>query len=137
MFDTLFITYITINIVKNSLDKFDSVANEVIQENGFDYCAQSQVGTSFFETREYDTFTLPAGEYKSLIIRLGEAKGKNWWCVVFPQLCVGTQEQFVETANAAGLDPELAQTLEGEYELRFWVLEKLGELKNHFFDPST
>ena len=43
----------------------------------------------------------------------------------------------METAGTAGLSPELAASLEGEYELRFWVLEKLGELKNHFFDPSA
>jgi len=51
-------------------------------------------------------------------------------------LCVGTEAEFVETANVAGLDRELTGTLEGDYELRFWLLEKLGEVKNRLFDSS-
>ena len=62
---------------------------------------------------------------------IGEGEGKNWWCVVFPQLCMG--EEFVETS---AMSDELSQTLTGEYEIRFWLLEKLGQVKNHFFTPS-
>ena len=62
---------------------------------------------------------------------IGEGEGKNWWCVVFPQLGMG--EEFVETASLSG---ELSETLTGEYEIRFWLLEKLGQVKNHFFTPS-
>lgn len=73
---------------KKRLSEFSTIANRVIKENGFDYKAEVSLGDSFFETREYETFTLPAGNYRSLIIKLGKAEGKNWWCVVFPSVCV-------------------------------------------------
>ena len=65
--------------VKSNLDKFQETADNVIKENGFDYTAKVTFGKSSFSTRYYDDFTLPAGVYDSLIIILGEGKGKNWW----------------------------------------------------------
>lgn len=123
--------------VARMLPKVEKAANRCLAAAGFSETVQVSLTEEAFPTREYDTFSLPAGVYKALRVVIGEGEGKNWWCVVFPQLCVGTQAQFVETANAAGLDPELAGTLEGDYELRFWVLEKLGELKNQFFGSSA
>ena len=73
---------------EQNADYYCEIANRVIKENGYDYKAKATVGYSYFETREYEDFTLPAGNYKSLIISLGKAKGKNWWCVIFPQLCL-------------------------------------------------
>ena len=122
--------------VARMLPQVETAANRVLAAAGFSETVQVSLTEETFPTREYDTFSLPAGVYKALRIVIGEGEGKNWWCVVFPQLC-GADGEFVETASTAGLDPELAKSLEGEYELRFWVLEKLGELKNHFFDPST
>ncbi len=72
----------------NSIEDINKIANEVIAKNGFDYKAQVSVGDRYFETREYDNFTLPAGTYKSLVVDLGAAEGKNWWCVVFSCVCV-------------------------------------------------
>ncbi|MBQ7098260.1 MAG: stage II sporulation protein R [Oscillospiraceae bacterium] len=123
--------------VARMLPQVEGAANRALAAAGFSETVEVSLTEEAFPTREYDTFSLPAGVYKALRVVIGEGEGKNWWCVVFPQLCMGTEEEFVETANAAGLDPELAGTLERDYELRFWVLEKLGELKNHFFDPST
>ncbi|MBP3600580.1 MAG: stage II sporulation protein R [Clostridia bacterium] len=73
---------------EQNADYYCEIANRVIKENGYDYKAEATVGYSYFETREYEDFTLPAGNYKSLIISLGEAKGKNWWCVIFPEVCI-------------------------------------------------
>ena len=87
-----------------------------------------------FETRHYDSFTLPAGEYPSLRIRIGRAQGKNWWCVVFPSLCTpATWEGVEEAALTGGFSREETELIlggEGEYRLRFKTLEWLRELKN-------
>ena len=123
--------------VARMLPRVERAANRALAAAGFSETVEVSLTEEAFPTREYDTFSLPAGVYKALRVVIGEGEGRNWWCVVFPQLCVGTEGEFVETANTAGLDPELAETLGGDYELRFWVLEKLGELKNHFFDPSA
>ncbi len=85
-----------------------------------------------FATRYYDTFTLPAGEYPSLRVNIGQAEGKNWWCVVFPSLCVSaTSEDTRETALTGGFSQEEARLIVGgeqEYELRFKTLEWLREI---------
>ena len=75
-------------IAEDNIELYCNIANRVIAENGFSYKATARVGKSYFETREYEDFTLPAGYYKSLIISVGEAKGKNWWCVIFPEVCI-------------------------------------------------
>ena len=120
--------------VARMLPKVKEAADRCLQEAGFSDTVQVSLTEEAFPTRDYDTFSLPAGVYQALRVVIGEGEGKNWWCVVFPQLCVG--EDFVETASVAGLSPELTGTLEGEYEIRFWVLEKLGEVKNYLFSSS-
>ena len=122
--------------VSRMLPQVEAAANRALAAAGFSETVQVSLTEEAFPTREYDTFSLPAGVYKALRVVIGEGEGKNWWCVVFPLLC-GAEGEFVETASTAGLDPELARSLEGEYELRFWVLEKLGELKNRIFSSST
>ena len=80
------------NVAREDIDKITAAANAVINENGFSYSAAVSVKDEYFGTREYDEFTLPAGNYTSLVVRLGEADGHNWWCVVFPGVCLPTAE---------------------------------------------
>lgn len=121
--------------VARMLPKVKATADRCLEEAGFSDTAQVSLTEETFPTRDYDTFSLPAGVYKALRVVIGEGEGKNWWCVVFPQLCMAG-EDFVETASVAGLSPDLTGTLEGEYELRFWLLEKWGEVKNRIFQAS-
>ena len=122
--------------VARMLPKVEAAANRCLAAAGFSDTVAVSLTEEAFPTREYDTFSLPAGVYKALRVVIGEGEGQNWWCVVFPQLCMGTEAEFVETANMAGFSEELTGTLEGEYELRFWLLEKLGEVKNRLFASS-
>ena len=124
-----------VDYVSRMLPKVKAAADRCLQEAGFSDTAQVSLTEETFPTRDYDTFSLPAGVYKALRVVIGEGQGKNWWCVVFPQLCMAG-EDFVETASVAGLSPELTGTLEGEYEIRFWLLEKWGEVKNRIFQAS-
>ena len=121
--------------VARMLPKVKAAADRCLQEAGFSDTVQVSQTEEAFPTRDYDTFSLPAGVYQALRVVIGEGEGKNWWCVVFPQLCMAG-EDFVETASVAGLSPELTGTLEGEYEIRFWLLEKWGEVKNRIFQAS-
>ena len=90
--------------------------------------AQVELGPEDYPTREYDTFSLPAGEYTSLRITLGEGRGRNWWCVVYPPLCTASVEAAQETAALSADDVRLI-TGDGEgYVLRFRLLEWWGEL---------
>jgi stage II sporulation protein R len=89
-----------------------------------------------FPVRKYDTFSLPSGVYQSLRIVIGEGKGHNWWCVVFPRLCLpATSQGFEDNAAGAGFSDPLVNTLEEKpgYEVRFFFLDCLGWLENLFF----
>jgi stage II sporulation protein R len=68
-------------------DELSRLATKVLKEHGFDYLGKAVLRQEKFPTRVYDDVILPAGEYDSLIVELGEAKGDNWWCVVYPPLC--------------------------------------------------
>ena len=116
------------NTVCDNLKFFEEVANEVIAENGFNYTATASFGTSEFSTRYYDDFTLPAGEYQSLIITLGEAKGKNWWCVVYPTVCItAAKGELNDTVS-----DESAQIAKGgkRFIMRFKTVEIYEKIKN-------
>ena len=69
------------------LNRLAAVADSVLKEKGFSYGATAELTTEQFPTRVYDGYTLPAGEYTALIVRLGRGGGDNWWCVVYPPLC--------------------------------------------------
>lgn len=73
--------------VNGRLKEIASVATAVLQEQGFPYAATAELAIEQFPTRVYEGYTLPAGEYTALIIRLGRGEGDNWWCVVYPPLC--------------------------------------------------
>lgn len=116
------------NKVKDNLSYFSEIANNVIKENGFSYKATVSLGDCFFETRHYDTFSLPAGEYCSLIIKLGEAKGKNWWCVIFPSVCIPAATSNLRDS----VKEESAQIAEqsGRYIIKFKTVEIYEKIKN-------
>ena len=114
-----------------NLKKIEDTANSVIKENGFSYTAKARIGDSFFETREYDTFTLPAGTYKSLIIDIGKGEGKNWWCVIFPEICLPSAGE-ISLSKTVGKDGVCIAETPNRYILRFKVIEIYEEIKNLF-----
>ena len=76
-----------VNGVERQLSALENIATQTLQENGFLYNATAEITKERFPTRVYEGYTLPAGEYTALIIRLGKGEGDNWWCVVYPPLC--------------------------------------------------
>lgn len=76
-------------IASENINLFKETAQSVVNEKGLNYKVDLKIKDEFFDTREYDNFTLPAGTYKSLVFTVGEGRGQNWWCVMFPEVCVG------------------------------------------------
>lgn len=74
-------------ILLQNLDKIEDKAKEIIEENGYNYNVSAKITFDDFPTKQYGDVVLPAGEYEALKVEIGEAKGKNWWCVMFPPLC--------------------------------------------------
>lgn len=114
-----------------NLPKIRQIANQTLQAAGCDAEAVVSLCREVFDTRQYDTFTLPAGVYEALRIVIGDGQGQNWWCVVFPQLCLeATGEGFRAEAAGAGFSGWLTDTLTGEgYEIRFFFLDQLGKIR--------
>ncbi len=115
----------------NNIEKINQIANNVILQNGFDYKAQVSVGDKYFNTREYDDFTLPAGTYKSLIVDLGKGQGKNWWCVVFPCVCVPSA---CDASLSDSVSKDAAYTAENapKYQIKFKSVEVYEQIKKIF-----
>ena len=118
------------------LTQLEAAANRVLLEQGFSQRAKVTLEEEAFSTRQYDTFALPAGVYDALRVTIGSGQGKNWWCVVFPGLCMPeTGEDFTDQAAGAGFSEDLTGALEQRrgYEVRFFLLDCLGWLENFFF----
>lgn len=113
---------------EENLSLYEEIANSVIAENGFSYKAEAKIGEAFFETRVYDDFTLPSGYYDSLIINIGKAKGKNWWCVIFPGVCVPTDNTAHLSDSVGENGTEIAENSQ-KYIIRFKTVEIYEKLK--------
>ena len=122
--------------IREKLPYIRNVAEKTLQKLGCEDAVQVSLCRETFDTREYDTFSLPAGVYNSLRIIIGAGEGKNWWCVVFPEFCMPSGSSDVETVAAgAGFSGSLSKSLTGEdgYELRFGILDAMGKLENLLF----
>ena len=116
--------------IKENIPSIQVVANNLLAEIGEDDRAVVTLDKETFGTRKYDTFSLPAGVYDSLRIQIGDGQGKNWWCVVFPTLCLpATSEGFQATAVSSGFSRELGNSLVCGRNLRFFVLDYLGKIE--------
>lgn len=121
--------------LSGKLGEIEQLANDTLKREGSAHKAAVRLDREKFGTRVYDTFSLPAGIYESLRIEIGNAEGKNWWCVVFPTLCApATTEGFSAKAVNAGFDSTLTAAISGEepYEIRFFLLDCIGRLENFF-----
>ena len=121
--------------LKGMLSQLEETANAALSAAGVTDQAKVTLTTEEFPIRHYDTFSLPAGIYESLRVTIGEGQGKNWWCVVFPSLCMpATTEGFADTAAGAGFSDSLSGALQGQpgYEIRFFLLDCMGWLQNLF-----
>lgn len=130
------------NIILKESNNLKNISKNIIEENGYNYDVKVNLEYSKFPAKQYSNVVLPAGEYKSLRIIIGEGEGKNWWCVMFPPLC------FVDENNGV-IDKETDEKLqdvltEEEYELiagenlnkaenkkmKFKIVEIIDKFKN-------
>lgn len=115
-------------IITPRIAELKAAAEAVLLENGCDYNVDITVGEEFFTTRCYEDFTMPAGVYTAVRVNIGTAQGKNWWCVMFPPLCLPAA--FAD-ADAFFDDNEMKViTSSPEYEPRFKIIEIIETVKN-------
>ena len=123
--------------VAAQLPALEAAANAELQRQGSEDLARVSFRRELFPTREYDTFSLPAGVYDSLRVTIGQGEGHNWWCVIFPSLCVpDTADGFAEAAAAGGFSTgeiRLLTQADPAYTVKFRSLELLQALKSRLF----
>ena len=119
------------------LDELVRSAEEVLAAEGCEDAVTVSLADQWFPTTEYDGFSLPAGQYRALKVTIGKGEGRNWWCVVFPPLCLGsvTEESGMETVAGEALsDGQVALITgrDGGYVLKFRFIEWWNELIRGF-----
>ncbi len=115
-----------------ALPQLEQTAEETIAAAGYDYAVTASLEETEFPTREYDGFSLPAGEYLALRVVIGAGEGQNWWCVVFPPLCAAASEDVPAVAVAAGLSEDqvsLITEADQGYVLKFKAVELWSALR--------
>ncbi len=122
-------------VISKNLTLIENAANTVLTELGSEHTAKATLTKESYPTREYEGFSLPAGKYTSLRVLIGAADGKNWWCVLYPKLCIGAERTAAvidETELVeAGLTPSQIRIITGntpDVVIKFRFLEFLGRL---------
>ena len=129
--------------VNAAIPTLTAAANETIKNEGFDYPVSIELCEEDYPTKNYESFCFPSGSYLSLRVLIGEAEGQNWWCVLFPPLCLSaaTEQNEAEDAFiAVGLTDDqykiITETDSPTYQVRFKILETIEDTKrdiNEFF----
>lgn len=112
-----------VSAAQEQLSDIQRVAEQTAMHNGYDLPVTVSVTDMFFETRRYDNVLLPAGTYTAVRIELGEAAGKNWWCVLYPPLCVSAAQTGFTEEEAQISDSLLQQEELPRYRVRLAVVE--------------
>ncbi len=115
-----------IEIAKNNTSYIEEICNSFIRSQGYDYNAFVSVEKEFFSTRVYDDFTLPAGNYNAVKIELGEGTGHNWWCIIFPSVCLSACSESMDDY----LTDEEMELVSSGYTPKFKLIEIYEKLKS-------
>lgn len=118
---------------EENLTRLTEAAKKTVAAEGYGYNVSISLGEEKYPRKNYEALCFPSGKYTSLRVQIGDADGQNWWCVLFPQLCLGaastaeSEEKFIE----AGFTPDqyriVTETDEPQYEVKFKILEIIEE----------
>ena len=119
-------------IINEKIDEIEAIAQATVYSHGYDYNVDVTLTLEEYPTRNYEAMSFPSGEYVSLRVLIGEAEGQNWWCVLFPPLCLSAAtEQSVneEAFIAVGLNSDqykiITESDNVKYQIRFKLLEAI------------
>lgn len=125
-----------IRILNSELEEIKKTATKAVADEGYDYSVDVTLTLEDYPTRNYESMSFPSGEYVSLRVMIGEAEGQNWWCVLFPPLCLSAASERAENEEAfiaVGLNSDqykiITETDDAKYYLRFKLLEVIENMK--------
>lgn len=112
------------------IELITKIAEDEIQKNGYDYNVKAEIVNMYFDTRYYENLTTPAGFYDALRITIGSGSGKNWWCVMFPPVCIASAEEQVELKDVLSDDQQDILENSQKYEYKFKIVEIYESVAN-------
>ncbi len=122
----------TINTVEQHMNEINQIAEKTIAENGYSYSVKCEITEMYFDKKIYKDITMPKGNYSALRITIGKAEGHNWWCVMFPPLCLPAVTNTEEILEEYGdiLTKEEVDMLQNpeNYEVRFYFVDLVSKL---------
>ena len=119
-----------VGVTRDRLKEIEAAAEQEIRARGSGYSVTAEITRMDFDTRYYENFTLPAGSYDALRLTIGEGKGQNWWCVMYPALCVGcaAEEEMSERLD----DGEYKVVTSDKVDFRFKIVEIFESIRGWF-----
>lgn len=120
--------------IRSRIDDIRVLTENYLADNGESIPVSVTLGKENYPTKDYGDYSLPAGKYTSLIIRLGKAEGHNWWCVLYPRICVGAasarssapDETFIKAGFSSEQINIITDSAPTKYRIKFKILEILG-----------
>lgn len=122
-----------IAILNQNISVLKNAAEEVIQDEGYEYSVSIELGEENYPTKNYESFCFPSGEYLSLRVIIGNGEGQNWWCVLYPPMCLSaaSKQKPEEAFISVGLNKDqyeiITETEKPTYKIRFKVLEVIED----------
>lgn len=110
-------------LISDNLQSICNVAYKEVLDNGYDYKVNAEITNMFFTTRYYESYTMPSGMYDALRITIGSGKGHNWWCVMYPSICISSAVEKDEKAKAVFEDNQYNIIKNEDYQYKFKVVE--------------
>ncbi len=119
------------------IDELEAAAEEVVMEEGYEYSVEVLMGEEYYPTKNYESCAFPEGEYVSLRVCIGDAEGQNWWCCLFPPLCLSAASDEADESNedafiSVGLTGDqykvITESDKPKYRARFKILETIQKL---------
>lgn len=116
-----------------NLDKIEKIAEERVIKEGYNYDVKVQIVNMYFDTKAYGDITMPAGRYDALRVTIGNAEGHNWWCVMYPPLCLPAAQPEKELSDVLNKDECDIVENEPKYEIKFKFVEIFEQIKQAIF----
>lgn len=123
--------------IRECLPSLQKAAEEEIKKNGSNYSVKIEIGKSYFPTKTYENITMPAGVYDAVRVLIGSAEGKNWWCVMFPNLCLPAAQGSAKAEDVFSTDEIKLLKSKPKYEIRFWIIEKYENIKQRLLEKGS
>ena len=119
-------------VISENLQSIADVAYAEVLNNGFDYSVKAEITNMYFSTRYYDNYTLPSGMYDALRITIGEGKGHNWWCVMYPSICISSESEKDSKAHEVFDQKQYDIVKNEQYQYKFKIVELFEQFCSSF-----